>query len=122
MSQFIKAFTKKTNSAPVKTDKAEEKLLDDDQYVPHPGHIGFIKGLRSNSEGGGAAQFVSLDGSRSKNLEPCKWDFQQKSWLVEAPMDIGVEAIADGLDRQDTMDYVEVASVDDLLYSDEELF
>ena len=37
-------------------------------------------------------------------------------------MDIGVEAIADGLDRQDTMDYVEVASVDDLLYSDEELF
>ena len=37
-------------------------------------------------------------------------------------MDIGVEAIADGLDRQDTMDYVEVASVDDLLYSEQELF
>ena len=56
MSQFIKVFTKKTNTAPVKTDKAEEKLLDDDQYVPPPGHIGFVKGLRSTSEGGGAAQ------------------------------------------------------------------
>ena len=44
MSQFIKVFTKKTNPAPVKTDKAEEKLLDDDQYVPPTGHIGFIKG------------------------------------------------------------------------------
>ena len=37
-------------------------------------------------------------------------------------MDIGVEATADGLDRQDTTDDEELASVDDLLYSDEELF
>ena len=122
MSQFIKVFTKKTNPAPVKTDKAEEKLLDDDQYVPPPGHIGFIKGLWFNSEGFGAAQFVSLGGARSKNLEPCKWDFQPKSWLVEAPMHIGVEATADGLDRQDSMDDEELASVDDLLYSEQELF
>ena len=68
MSQFIKVFTRKTNPAPVKTDKAEEKLLDDDQYVPPPGHIGFIKGLRSNPEGGGAAQFVSLGESRMEEV------------------------------------------------------
>ena len=68
MSQFIKVFTRKINPAPVKTDKAEEKLLDDDQYVPPPGHIGLIKGLRSNPEGGGAAQFVSLGGSRMEEV------------------------------------------------------
>ena len=37
-------------------------------------------------------------------------------------MDIGVEATADGLDRQDSMDDEELASVDDLLYSEQELF
>ena len=36
MSQFLKVFTRKTYTAAVKTDKAEEKLLDDDQYVPPP--------------------------------------------------------------------------------------
>ena len=37
-------------------------------------------------------------------------------------MDIGVEATADGLDWQDSMDDEELASVDDLLYSEQELF
>ena len=37
-------------------------------------------------------------------------------------MYIGVEATADGLDRQDNMADEELASVDDLVYSDEELF
>ena len=93
MSQFIKVFRKKTNPAPVKTDKAAEKLLDDDQYVPPPGHIWFIKGLRSNSESGGAAQFISLGGSRSKNH--ASEIFSRNLDLVEAPMHIGVEATAE---------------------------
>ena len=46
-STFTKVFTKRVNKAAVKTDKAEEKLLEDDQYVPAPGHIGFLKGLIS---------------------------------------------------------------------------
>ena len=41
---------------------------------------------------------------------------------VEAPMDIGDEATADRLDMQDTFDDEELASVEDLLDSDEELF
>ena len=64
-STFTKVFTKRVNKAAVKTDKAEEKLLEDDQYVPAPGHIGFLKGLISNADGTkGAVQFVSLGGSR----------------------------------------------------------
>ena len=37
-------------------------------------------------------------------------------------MHIGVEATAEWLDRQDNMADEELASVDDLVYSDEELF
>ena len=62
-STFMKVFTKRISTAPVKTNKAEEKLLDDDQYVPPPGHIGFIKGLKSYGDQGGA-QYVSIGGSR----------------------------------------------------------
>ena len=67
MSQFLKVFTRKVNKAAVKTDKAEEKLLDDEQYVPPPGHIGLLKTLISNSHGG-TAQFVSLGGSRMEEV------------------------------------------------------
>ena len=66
MSQFLRVFTRKSNTAAVKTDKAEEKLLDDDQYVPPPGHIGFLKTL-IYSPLGGTAQFVSLGGSRMQD-------------------------------------------------------
>ena len=71
MSQFLKVFTRKVNKAAVKTDKAEEKLLDDEQYVPPPGHIGLLKTLISNSHGG-TAQFVSLGvkNGGSQDLEP----------------------------------------------------
>ena len=44
----------------MKTGKAEEKLLDDDQYVPPPGHIAFVKWLRTKNDGKGTAQFISL--------------------------------------------------------------
>ena len=64
-SAFTKVFSRRVNKAAVKTDKAEEKLLDDDQYVPPPGHLGFIKGLITNPDGSqGSAQFVSIGGSR----------------------------------------------------------
>ena len=56
---FMKVFTKRINKAAVKTDKAEEKLLEDEQYVPPPG---ILKGLKT-SESGGAAQYVSLEWS-----------------------------------------------------------
>ena len=41
---------------------------------------------------------------------------------VEAPMDTDVEATADRLGMQDTLDDEELACVEDLLDSDEELF
>ena len=53
----------------MRTDKAEEKLLDDDQYTPPPGHTGLIKGLISNADGSqGAAKFVSIGGSRMEEV------------------------------------------------------
>ena len=66
MSQFLRVFTRKSNTAAVKTDKAEEKLLDDNNYVPPPGHIGFLKTLINNPLGG-TARFVSLGGSRMQD-------------------------------------------------------
>ena len=50
------------------------------------------------------------------------WQDLIEDETVEAPMDIGVEATADGLDRQDNLDDEELASVEDLLDSDEEFF
>ena len=47
----------------MKTDKAEEKLLDDDQYIPPPGHLAFVKGHKSHGEEN-FAQIVSIGGSR----------------------------------------------------------
>ena len=59
----MKVFTKRISTAAVKTDKAEEKLLDDDQYIPPPGQLAFVKGLRSHGDQS-SAQIVSIGGSR----------------------------------------------------------
>ena len=68
-STFTKVFKRRINKASVKTDKAEEKLLDDNQYTPPPGNIGFIKGLMSNADGSqGAAKFESIGGSRMEEV------------------------------------------------------
>ena len=66
-SSFLKVFSKRINKAAVKTDKAEEKLLDEDQYVPAPGHIALLKGLH-HTDGAGRAMFVSLGGSRMEEV------------------------------------------------------
>ena len=60
-ANFQKAFTREMSSANVTTVKAEEKKLEDNQYVPPPGHISFLK--KRNSEGGaGGALMVTLGG------------------------------------------------------------
>ena len=66
-SPFHKVFTKKVSTAAVKTDKAEEKMLENDEYVPPPGHCGFIKELRNHEEGG-VCKFLSLGGSRMQEV------------------------------------------------------
>ena len=72
-STFTKVFKRRINKAAVKTDKAEKKLLDDAQYTPPPGHIGFIKGLMSNADGSqGAAKFVSIGGSRMEEVREAR--------------------------------------------------
>jgi len=43
-TDFKKVFTRMLSSANVTTAKAEENLLEDNQYVPPPGHISFLKG------------------------------------------------------------------------------
>ena len=43
MEDFQKIFTRKISSASVTTAKSEEKRLDDEEYVPPPGHISFLK-------------------------------------------------------------------------------
>ena len=60
-SSFLKVFSKRIIKAAVKTNKAEEKLLDEDQYVPAPGHIALLKGFH-HTDGAGRAMFVSLEG------------------------------------------------------------
>ena len=60
---FQKVFTRRTNKAAVRTDKAKEKLLEDDQYVPPPGHVAIIKSLKSDENGNGA-YFCIIGGAR----------------------------------------------------------
>ena len=71
-NSFQKIFTRKISSANITTAKAEEKLLDDDQYVPPPGHISFLK--RKVSEGGaGKASIVTLGGVRMQESRTWKY-------------------------------------------------
>ena len=58
-SYFQKIFTRQMSSANVTTAKAEEKRLEDDQYVPPPGHISFLKECVHDG-GAGSASVVTL--------------------------------------------------------------
>ena len=40
---FQKVFTRRLSTANVTTAEADEKLLDDEQYVPPPGHVSVLK-------------------------------------------------------------------------------
>ena len=121
MSQFIKVFTKRINPAPVKTDKAEEKLLDDDPYVPLSGHIGFI-----NRRIQRCSKCKRIGHNKTNKNCPANVDLTDliEDEAVEAPIytDIEAKGTADRLGMQDTLGDEELASVEDLLDSDEELF
>ena len=70
-SHFSKVFTRKISSANVTTAKAEEKMLEDDQYVPPSGHICFLK--RKICDGtAGRAVMVSLGGVRMQESRTWK--------------------------------------------------
>ena len=68
---FQKVFTRKLSTANVTTAKADEKLLDDDQYVPPPGHIRLLIGKFSDG-GAGKASMVSLGGVRIRESRTWK--------------------------------------------------
>ena len=61
--KFQNIFTRSISSASVTTAKAEEKRLADDQYVPPPGHISFLKERFSDGHAG-EASLVTLGGVR----------------------------------------------------------
>ena len=59
-------------NANVSAAKAEEKKLEDNQYVPPPGHISFLK--ERHSEGGaGGASMVTLGGVRMQESRTWKY-------------------------------------------------
>lgn len=60
-NDFQNVFTRKVSAANVTTAEAEEKLLEDDQYVPPSGHLSFLK-CKSIAGGAGTAAMVSLGG------------------------------------------------------------
>ena len=68
---FSKIFTRKLNSAAVKTAKAEEKMLEDEQYVPPPGHISILK-CKFNDGGAGEAFIMTLGGGRMQESRTWK--------------------------------------------------
>ena len=165
-SAFTKVFSRRVNKAAVKTDKAEEKLLDDDQYVPPPGHLGFIKGLITNPDGSqGSAQFVSIGGSRMDEVRT--WNHageifsRRLDWIgqsrekrlqkcskckntghnslnkncpvnidlsemvedaVEDQMDITVTGEQDEFEENVDQGEEDLADIDELLFSDDDLF
>ena len=69
---FQKVFTRKVSSASVTTAKSEEKRLEDDQYVPPPGHISFLKEKVCDGTTG-KAKLVTLGGARMQ--ETRTWKF-----------------------------------------------
>ena len=69
--KFKKVFTKRLSTANVTTAKAEEKLLDDEQYVPPPGHFSFLKG-KTTDGAAGEAFLVSLGGARMQESRTWK--------------------------------------------------
>ena len=83
---FQNMFTRQISAANVTTAKAEEKLLEDDQYVPPAGHISFLKGKVSEG-GAGRASMVTLGGVRMQ--ESRTWKFSSEffcrnfSWSSE---------------------------------------
>ena len=68
---FQKVFTRNISAAKVTTAKAEDKLLEDAQYVPPPGHISFLKGNFRDGECG-RASMVSLGGVRMQDSRTWK--------------------------------------------------
>ena len=71
-ANFKKVFTRQMSSANVTTAKSEEKRLEDDQYVPPPGHISFLKEL-VNDGGAGSATMITLGGVRMQESRTWKY-------------------------------------------------
>ena len=69
---FHDVYTRLINSANVVTSKAEDKLLQDNQYVPPSGHVSFLK--RKVFDGGaGHASMVTLGGVRMQESRTWKY-------------------------------------------------
>ena len=66
-TDFQNVFTRKVSNA-----KAEEKLLEDDQYVPPSGHLSFLKS-KAIAGGAGTAAMVSLGGVRMQESRTWKY-------------------------------------------------
>ena len=71
VDNFQKVFTKRLSTANITKSKADEKLLDDEQYVPPPGHFSFLKG-KSTDGAAGDAYLLSLGGTRMQESRTWK--------------------------------------------------
>ena len=58
-NSFQEVFTRLINAANVATAKAEDKLLQDEQYIPPSGHISLLKGMVIDG-GAGEASMLKI--------------------------------------------------------------
>ena len=68
---FQKVFTRKLNTADVATAKAEDKLLEDEQYIPPPGNISVLK-CKNIDGAAGQGSMLSLGGVRMQESRTWK--------------------------------------------------
>ena len=71
-NDFKEVFTRQINSANVVTAKAEDKLLQDEQYIPPSGHINLLKGKVIDG-GAGKASMLSIGGVRMGDSRTAKF-------------------------------------------------
>ena len=71
-NNFQGVFTRQINTANVATAKAEDKLLQDEQYIPPSGHISLLKGKVIDG-GAGQASMLTLGGVRMGDSRTAKF-------------------------------------------------
>ena len=71
-NDFKKIFTKIISTANLTTAKAEEKRLEEEQYVPPPGHICFVKNKYCDGHSG-RASILTLGGVKMQESRTWKY-------------------------------------------------
>ena len=74
---FKKVYTRQVHSVAVATCKAEEKMIEEESYVPPPGHISVMKGKINDGVSGRACvlAFSLLRALHSSSCRGLHWGY-----------------------------------------------